>query len=191
MSDDLRGEVTRILHEVDKRPAAIEELLPLVYEQLKAIARNRMAAERGSHTLQPTALVHEAYVRLLGDGEQRWQGRRQFYAASAEAMRRILIDHARRKRSVKRGGGKMPIQLDRIDLVADEQPEQFLALDEALTRLEDEDSRAASVVRLRFYAGLGVDAIAEQLEISRRTVMREWSFAKTRLLELFRTVQDE
>jgi RNA polymerase sigma factor (TIGR02999 family) len=181
MAND-REHITRILQQGDLEARA--ELLPLVYGQLREIARQRMANERGSHTLQATALVHEAYLRLVGDRALPGPDRAGFYAAASEAMRRILIDHARRKKSVKRGGGATPLPLDVLDLAVHDDPIQILAFDEALGRLAAEDARAAEVVRLRFFAGLGVDETAEVLATSRRTVLREWAFARARLFEL-------
>ncbi len=182
MSDDPRHDVTRILQKRDGDPA--EELLPLVYAQLRAIAQQRMSSERAGHTLQATALVHEVYVRLLGDSEQNFENRRHFFAAAAEAMRRILIDHARRKGSKKRGGDRHALPISVVDLAEDHDPERILALDEALETLRSEDPRAAQVIELRFYAGLGIDETAEIMGISRRTVIREWTFARTRIFQM-------
>jgi len=184
MSDDASTKVTRLLQEFDQREHAADDLLPLVYDQLRAIAQRRMAGERGAHTLQATALVHEAYVKLIGDQRMSWQNRAHFFAAAAEAMRRILIDHARKRASQKRGGGRKALPISVVDLAEDADPSRVLALDEALTRLEEEDGRAARVVQLRFFAGLGVDEVAEILGVSERTVMREWAFARARLFEL-------
>jgi RNA polymerase sigma factor (TIGR02999 family) len=184
VSDDLQGRVTRILQSFNDREGAAEELLPLIYEQLRAIAQRRMAGERSDHTLQATALVHEAFVRLIGDREISWESRGQFFGAAAEAMRRILIDHARRRGSAKRGGGQAPRPLSVVDLATEYDPAEILAVDEALTRLEKEDERAADVVRLRFFAGLDVDETAAALGVSQRTVMREWAFARARLFEM-------
>lgn len=178
------SEITRILQECRGRSGAAEELAPLVYEQLRAIAQQRIREERVGHTLQATALVHEAYLRLVGSWEAPWQARGQFYAAAAAAMRRILIDHARRRGSRKRGGGKSAVPLNVVDLAREHDPDQIAALDEAVTRLEQEDPRAAEVVKLRFFAGLSVDETAEVLGLSERTVMREWSFARARLFDI-------
>ena len=182
---DPRDEVTRILRQIDRRSDAAEELLPLVYEQLRAIAQRRMREERASHTLQATALVHEAFVKLVGSAEQPgWESRAHFFSVAAEAMRRILIDHARKRKSVKRGGGAKPIPLSVVDLATEHDPAQILALNEALETLEAEDARAAEVVKLRFFAGLSVEETAETMGISERTAMREWAFARARLYEL-------
>lgn len=181
---DYSIQVTRLLAEIPDRGEAASELMPLVYEQLHAIARQRMREERAAHTLQATALVHEAYMRLVGDAEISWQSRGHFFRMAAEAMRRILIDHARKRKAQKRGGGKSGLPISVVDLASVDDPDRVLALDEALTTLEEEDPRAAQIVQLRFFAGLSVDDTAESMGISRRTVMREWAFARARLFEL-------
>lgn len=153
------------------------ELLDEVYDQLRLIAKQRMASERRGHTLQATALVHEAYLRLVRNEELDWNSPGHFYVAASEAMRRILIDHARKKNRKKRGGGKTVIR-SVVDLAQPEASEDVLALDEALERLEHERPRRALVVRLRFYAGVGVEETAEVLGMSVRTVEREWTAAR-------------
>ncbi|MCC6678598.1 MAG: RNA polymerase subunit sigma-70 [Phycisphaerales bacterium] len=158
------------------------ELLPLIYAQLHEAARRLMAGERVSHTLQPTALVNEAYARLSKDLAAQWPGPREFYAAAAQAMRRILIEHARKRGAVKRGGDWSRAALDVIDLASDEDCGRLMALDDAILRLEEADARAASVVRMRFYAGLSVDSTAAVLGLSRRTVLRDWDYARAWLL---------
>jgi RNA polymerase sigma factor (TIGR02999 family) len=182
--DEPQQDVTRILGQMPRRPEAAEELLALVYEQLRAIARARMRGERADHTLDATALVHEVYMKLLGGEEIAWEDRGHFFRAAAEAMRRILIDHARKRDSKKRGGGKRMLPLSVVDLAEHHEPEDILAFDEAIQTLEKEDPRAAEVVRLRFLAGLSVEETAAVLDVSERTVMREWAFAKARLYEL-------
>jgi RNA polymerase sigma factor (TIGR02999 family) len=177
-------EVTRILGEIAHRPSAANELLPLVYDQLRLIADQRMRQERAGHTLQATALVHEVFVRLVGGNEPEWQSRAHFFRVAAEAMRRVLIDHARRRLADKRGGGVRPQPLSVVDLAQDHSPEQVLAMEEAVQTLEREDPRAAEVVQMRFYAGLSVEETAELLGVSERTVMREWAFARARLFQL-------
>jgi RNA polymerase sigma factor (TIGR02999 family) len=158
--------------------------LTLVYGQLRAIAQQRMAGERRSHTLQATALVHEAYVRLLGREDIQWADRGHFFRAAAEAMRKILIDHARAKNADKRGGGKAALAIANVaDLAADGDSAGILALDDAMVRLEQVDAQAAAVVRLRFYAGLSEEAAAQALDISERTVRRDWAFARGWLRE--------
>ncbi len=175
---DPRAQVTRLLGEVGDRPEAAEALVPLVYDELRAIASQRMREERAGHTLQATALVNEACARLLGPGRMDYQSRAHFFRVAAESMRRILIDHARRRNADKRGGGRGRLPLDVVDLAQESDPGMVLALDEALTRLESEDPRAFEVVQLRFFAGLSVEQAAEALGVSERTVQREWSFAR-------------
>jgi RNA polymerase sigma factor (TIGR02999 family) len=180
-------EVTRILRDAgDGNRQASEALLPLVYEELRKLAAVRMNAEREDHTLQATALVHEAYLRLVGGADLQWANRAHFFAAAAEAMRRILIEHARAKLGPKRGGGLGKLPIDVIDLAAMDDPEQILALDEAISRLEKEDAEAARVVRLRFYAGLSIEETAKALGTSASTVKREWSFARAFLFRVLK-----
>ena len=144
-------DVTRILTAIERGEAnATDDLLPLVYEELRLLAAQKLSRESPGQTLQATALVHEAYLRLLGGDGQNWQGRRHFFAAAAEAMRRILVENARRKKSLKRGGGHIRISLEGIDAAPDARPEELLALDEALTQLAAEDSVKAELVTLRF-----------------------------------------
>jgi len=179
-SDDLlANEITGLLGTAG--PVS-ERLLPLVYAELRKLATCRMQAERADHTLQATALVHEAYLRLVGNRQQPWANRAHFFAAAAEAMRRILIEHARAKQGPRRGGGMKKLPMDVVDLATADDPDEILALDEAISRLEQADPDAAKVVRLRFYAGLSVEETAESLDISPRSVKREWAFAKAFLL---------
>lgn len=175
--------ISRLIAELPDRPAAASELLPLVYEQLRAIAAQRMRQERAGHTLQATALVHEAYVRLAGGGSS-FENQGHFFRVAAEAMRKILIDHARRRLAEKRGSGKRPANLESIDIAMDADPESAVALDEALTALATEEARAAEVVQLRFFAGLGFAEIAKLMNVSERTILREWAFARARLVQL-------
>lgn len=187
------NDVTRLLR-AGADGEADGELLPLVYDHLKQIARARMKSERAGHTLQATALVHEAWVRVAGGAEVAWTDRAHFYGAAAEAMRRILIEHARARGRVKRGGGLRRQPLDVVDLAIEADSTEILALDEAIERLEEQDARAAKIVRLRFYAGLSVDETAQALDLSRRTVLREWAFARAwlfRSLGLSETGDDE
>jgi RNA polymerase sigma-70 factor (ECF subfamily) len=153
-------------------------LVATVYGELHRIAKQRMRGERSDHTLQATALVHEVFVRLTENRGAPWKGKAQFFVAAAEAMRRVLIDHARRRGADKRGGARQRVPLNVADLAHVEDPAQVLALDEAILRLEQEEPRAAAVVRMRFYAGLGVDETAEVLGQSRRTVLRDWEYAR-------------
>lgn len=178
------GDVTRLLQNLDDHADGASALLPLVYDELRIIARSRMRQERAGHTLQATALVHEVYVKLLAGTEPSWASRGHFFRVAAEAMRRILIDHARRRGSVKRGGDRRSIPLGVLDLADDADPSDVIALDDAIGRLEAEDPRAAEVVKLRFFAGLEVSETAAMLDVSERTVMREWAFARARLAQL-------
>ena len=160
---------------------ATSKLLPLVYDELKQLARQKMASERRDHTLQPTALVHEAYLRLTGNANIACVGRKQFFFAAAEAMRRILIDHARARGQIKRGGRRKRIPMNVLELTSDEQLPEIVALEEALSRLEKVSPDVAIVVRLRFFGGLTIDETAEALGISPRTVQRDWTYARARL----------
>lgn len=193
------GPVTRILERIAEgdREAA-EELYPVVYTELKRLAGARMARERPSHTLTPTALVHETYLRLVGDREREggggadgapgWENRRHFFGAAAQAMRRILVEHARSRARRKRGGERRRTTLDEQAAISDPPSEEVLALDEALSRLEERDETMASVVKLRYFAGLTVPETARALELAPRTVDRQWRAAKAWLYrELSRT----
>ncbi|MBL8898131.1 MAG: sigma-70 family RNA polymerase sigma factor [Planctomycetes bacterium] len=153
-------------------------LVELVYEQLRKVAQLRMQGERQGHTLQATALVHEVYLKLAEGRAVPWSARKEFYAAAAEAMRRVLIDHARMRGTAKRGGARRREVLNVADLAQHDDPSFALALDDAIGRLEREEPRAAAVVRLRFYAGLSVEETAETLGQSRRTTLRDWEFAR-------------
>jgi RNA polymerase sigma factor (TIGR02999 family) len=178
------NEVTRILSAIEHGdPHASEELLPLVYRELRQLAKQRLAREKPGQTLQATALVHEAYLRLVGGPDaQRWDNRSHFLAAAAEAMRRILIDNARRKQSEKHGGRLERQDFDDIDIEAPAPSENLLALDEALTKLEAEDPVKAQLVKLRFYAGLTEEDAASVLGLSRTSAQRYWRYAKAWLL---------
>lgn len=166
-------------------PREVGPPLEEVYAQLRALARERMAAERDGHTLQATALVHEAYLRLSSGRTQPWHGAAHFYAAAAEAMRRILIEHARARGRDKRGGGLQRQPLGVADLAADASLEEILSLDDAVRRLEEQDAEMGRVVRLRFYAGLEIEETAAALGVSPATVKRRWEFARAWLfLEL-------
>jgi RNA polymerase sigma factor (TIGR02999 family) len=174
------SEVTRILSAIERGdPQAAEQLLPLVYEELRKLAAQRLAQEAPGQTLQATALVHEAYLRLVEDGQDRqWDSRGHFFAAAAEAMRRILVDNARRKRSQKAGHGRQRRPLDDVEATVDASPDDQLALDEALTKLERENESAAGLAKLRLFTGLTVDEAADALRISRRTGFRLWTYAR-------------
>src|SRR6266513_823476 len=158
--------------------AAFAELTPLVYGELRRLAHREMGAERPDHTLQTTALVNEAYLRLAGQSNPRWQNRAHFFAVAARAMRRILVSYARSQRSQKRGGGAFKIELDEAAILSPEQSQEIVDLHEALERLETLDSRKAQVVELKFFGGLNYEEIAEVLKIARMTVRRDWEFAK-------------
>ncbi|MBK8975698.1 MAG: sigma-70 family RNA polymerase sigma factor [Planctomycetes bacterium] len=184
MAAELPGDVTRLLQQAgagDRR--ALTALMDRVYAELHRIAERSMRGERGDHTLQPTALVNEAWLRLVGRDVD-WESRRHFFATAATAMRRILVDHARRHRAHRRGRGARPVPLDAAGTVADVEqlaevrPDQLLAIDEALARLAEHDARKARVVELRFFAGLNHDEIAATLGVSRATVERDWAFAR-------------
>jgi RNA polymerase sigma factor (TIGR02999 family) len=190
------NQVTRILSAIgrgDQHAAA--QLLPLVYDELRKLASQRMAGERPAQTLQATALVHEAYLRLVdGDGEQDWNGRGHFFAAAAEAMRRILVEKARRRQRLRHGGGRQHLDLNRLDsaqLAADDANreadgaavDELVALDQALARLADEDPATAQIVKLRYFAGLTIERAAEAAGVSVRTANRHWAYAKAWLYQ--------
>jgi RNA polymerase sigma factor (TIGR02999 family) len=185
-----RSEVAAILDALgtgEERSA--RDLLPLVYEELRRLAAARLAHEAPGQTLTPTALVHEAYLRLVGgDPHKDWDGRRHFFAAAAEAMRRILIAAARRKRAVRRGGGRRrrPLDEDWAGLEVGEPDDRLLALDEALTRFAEVDPAKAELVRLRLYAGLNLDEAAAALGLSRATTGRHWAYARAWLFDAIR-----
>lgn len=175
----------------DGRPRASEELLPLVYEHLRRLARARMAKVPPGNTLQPTALVHEAYLRLSSSKDPAWDGRGHFFAAAAEAMRQILVDQARRKASLKRGGDRERIELDDVDLRIQPPSDDILDLDTALDALADEDRLKADVVLLRHFAGLDREETARTLGLSPRTVDRHWTYARTWLARAMRDAPNE
>ncbi|MCP5528069.1 MAG: sigma-70 family RNA polymerase sigma factor [Verrucomicrobiales bacterium] len=183
------SEVTRLLDAVERGESqAAEELLPLVYEELRQLAAARMANEKPGQTLQPTALVHEAWLRLLGPDHapQSWEGRGHFFGAAAEAMRRILVDSARRKQRLKRGEGQHRIDLDSVPELAiqgEDDDAALLLVDEALERLAARDPQKAEVVKLRYFAGLNHSEVARALNLSEKTVQRYWQFAKAWLCE--------
>jgi RNA polymerase sigma factor (TIGR02999 family) len=184
-----RVDATQLMRDAaEGNPQAHQELLPLVYNQLRAIAAQRMKRERPDHTLQPTALVHEAFLKLVGPRSTPWAGEAHFFAAAAEAMRQILLDHAKSKGRQKRGGTRAREALNLSDVAALENPGEILALDEALCRLDQQEPEIGRIVRLRFFAGLSIDQIAELLEIAPRTVDRRWQFARA---WLFRELADD
>ena len=173
------SDVTRILNAIGGgNPQAADELLPLVYDELRKLAAHRMAQEQPGQTLQPTALVHEAWLRLVGDANPRFEGRGHFFAAAAEAMRRILIDRAREKMSLKRGARAERVSLEELEVAIAADSETLLSLDEALAKLSKEDPDSAEFIKLRFFAGLTNEEAARALNIPERTARRHWSFAR-------------
>jgi RNA polymerase sigma factor (TIGR02999 family) len=173
-------DVTQILSAIEQGdPSAAEHLLPLVYDELRKLAAQRLAHEKPGQTLQATALVHEAYLRMVGPSAgQHWDSRGHFFAAAAAAMRRILIDRARAKRAEKRGGGRKRLNVDAIDLVTTATPDQLLALDETLAKLARADAAVARLVELRYFAGLTVEEAGKALGISTATAYRNWTYAR-------------
>jgi RNA polymerase sigma-70 factor, ECF subfamily len=181
--DSASKDITLLLNKLSAGDQhAAEELAPLIYEQLRLIAARRLRNERPDHTLQATALVHEAYVKLAGQRGARWQNRAQFFAVASQAMRRILVDYARTRRRTKRGGNQVRVTFDDVSIASPQISEEILAVDESLTRLENFDSRLARIVELRYFAGLTTEQAAEALGISAKTVTREWKVAKAWLL---------
>jgi RNA polymerase sigma factor (TIGR02999 family) len=177
--DTASRKVSRILKAASEgKPVDVGALMTLVYDNLRAIAMKRMAEERPGHTLQATALVHEAYMKLLGREDLAWRNKANFYSAAGEAMRRILIDHARKKKRKKRGERPRRIPLDVVDLATHDNFEEILSLDDAFRRLEEQDPRLAEVVRLRFYAGLSEKETAKAFDVTVRTVRRDWVMAR-------------
>jgi|SRR5579872_1636131 len=182
-------DVTTILNKIESGdPSAAAELLPLVYDELRKLAAARLAHEKPGQTLQPTALVHEAYLRLGGGSQgstgnaqvpDPWRSRGHFFAAAAEAMRRILVENARRKGRIRHGGGRQRVPLDAVAIASGPDPDVILAVDESLNRLAAEDPAAAEVVKLHFFAGLTLDEVAEAMNISRATVYRQWAYARS------------
>ena len=178
------SDVTRILdrvHEGDSKAA--EELLQLVYEELRKLAAQKMANEAAGHTLLPTALVHEAWLRLAGAEPQAWQNRAHFFGAAAEAMRRILIEHARRKRSQRHGGGHERVDVQEVEIAASTDEDQLLAVHEALDQLAAQDRAKAELVKLRYFVGLSFEEAAQVLGVSEPTAKRWWAYAKAWLYE--------
>lgn len=167
---------------------AVEQLLPAVYDELRRMAAAQMAGEKPGQTLDATALVHEAYLRLVGD--RQFENRRHFFAAAAEAMRRILIDNARRKRGLKHGGDLRRVDLELVEAAANERPEALLALDEALERYQQRDPQKAQLVKLRYFVGMNIEEAAETLAISVTTANRWWAFARAWLHEEVRRTSD-
>jgi RNA polymerase sigma factor (TIGR02999 family) len=183
------SDVTQVLQAMSQGDAqASEQLLPLVYEELRRVAVARMAQEAAGQTLQPTALVHEAWLRLVGDGDRTWQNRAHFFGAAAEAMRRILIENARRRSRLKRGGDLARVDIADVDVAAATPDDKVLLINEALQAMEQDDPEKARVVVMKFFGGLTNQEVAESLGVTERTVERHWAFAKA---WLFRTIRGE
>lgn len=179
VSDSTTTDVSRILRAAESGSAVSDELLPLVYEELRRLAAAHMAREKPGQTLQPTALVHEAYMRLIGNADMRWDSRGHFFAAAARSMRQILINRANRKKTEKHGGKLARRDLDDAFFVDEPPPERLIALDAALARLEDIDPRKGQIVMLRYFAGLSIEETAKSLDLSPASVKRDWQFART------------
>jgi RNA polymerase sigma factor (TIGR02999 family) len=183
------NDITRVLQKMGKgASAASEELLPLVYDELRRLAAIRMARESSGQTLQPTALVHEAWLQLAGSGERNWQNRAHFFGAAADAMRRILIDKARRKSRLKHGGGQSRLDIDAVELAQTTPDDNLLLIDEAVEALGKQDPEQARVVVLKFFAGLTNEEAAESLGVSERTARRQWECAKA---WIFQWIKDQ
>ena len=182
------SDITLILEAISRGESqAAEKLLPLVYHELRNLATARMLQESAGHTLQPTALVHEAWLRLVGDGNQNWKGRAYFFAAAAEAMRRILVEHARRKARLKHGGGQERLNIEDLELADSAPDEKILLVDEALEQLERSNPERARVVGMKFFGGMTNKEVADTLGIGERSVDRHWVCAKA---WLFQQLQD-
>ena len=183
------SDVTVVLESISRGESrATEELFPLVYEELRRLAAARMAKEAAGHTLQPTALVHEAWLQLVGAGDRTWKNRAHFFGAAADAMRRILIDNARSKSALKRGGGQNRVPLEGLEITSATPDEHILLVDEALEWLEQDDPEKARIVCLKFFGGLTNEEVAEHLNTSLRTVNRQWVCAK---IKLFRWLREQ
>lgn len=176
--DELKSQITQLLSEIRDDRSKAKDLLPLVYEQFRSLAANYFRRENKGHTLQPTELVHEAYMKLVDQSRVDWKGKTHFFAVGAQAMRRILVDHARAKHRVKRGSGAPKLSLDEELTLSPDREEDLVLLDEALTDLEKINPRQAQIVELRFFGGLTVAETAEMLGVSKRTVEGEWTMIK-------------
>lgn len=183
MVDPQKKEVTKLLEAWSEgKSEAIDELMPLVYQELRRMAKLYMNSQPSGHTLQTTALIHEAYLKLADQKDKRWQNRVHFFAVAAQAMRHILVDHARSHQTQKRGGETQLISLEDAAIISNSRANELVALDEALQNLSVLDERKGRVVELRYFGGLSVEETAEVLKVSPQTVMRDWRFAKTWLL---------
>lgn len=172
------NDVTRMLDTIEKGEAKPEDLLPLVYQELRRLASRRMAGESPGHTLQPTALVHEAWLRLSSGQQTNWENKAHFFGAAAEAMRRILVEHARRKHAQKRGGGAEKVSLDEVDAMLAAPADELLAVHECLDKLAAEDPEAAELVKLRYFVGLTMEEVAEAMAIKKRKAEGVWTYAR-------------
>jgi RNA polymerase sigma factor (TIGR02999 family) len=185
--DESMSEITQVLQSVGRDTGAVsEKLLPLVYDELRHLAASRMALESAGQTLQPTALVHEAWLRLVSDGDRTWQNRAHFFRAAAQAMRHILVDRARHKSSLKCGGRQERLDVADLELAATTPDDRILLIDESLERLETEDPESARVIALKFFGGLTNKDVASALGVTERTVERQWAYAKARLFQMLR-----
>jgi RNA polymerase sigma factor (TIGR02999 family) len=182
------SDITLLLDAISRGESrASEDLLPLIYEELRRLATARMAGEAAGQTLQPTALVHEAWLRLVNEGGRTWKNRAHFFRAAAQAMRRILVDRARQKLSIKRGSGGEKIAIDEIDLPAATVDDRVLLVDQNLERLEADDPESARIVSLKFFGGLTNKEVAKILGVTERSVERQWAYAKASLLAMIQT----
>lgn len=184
------SDVTHILRAIQSgEPKAAEELLPLVYDELRKLAAHRMSHEPPGNTLQPTALVHEAWLRLVASDQQTWQNRAHFFGAAAEAMRRILIESARRKRALRHGGNQQRLDIDKLEIAAPTPDEELLAISDALEKFSTLDEAKAKLVKLRYFAGLTIEEAASILGISRATAKRWWTYARAWLYQQVHATQ--
>jgi len=187
MPESIPVNITLLLNNISKgNKIAIEQLLPIVYDELRKISSKYLQDEYRKHTFQTTELVHEAYLKLVGNQEISWESRAHFFGIAAQSMRQILVDYARRRKAQKRGRGETKLSLDDAPIVSKESDEQIIALDEALTRLESVEERSSKIVELRYFSGLTIKETAEVLNISAATVKRDWTFAKA---WLYREIQ--
>jgi RNA polymerase sigma factor (TIGR02999 family) len=184
------SDVTHILRAIESgEPKAADELLPLVYDELRKLAAHRMSHEPPGNTLQPTALVHEAWLRLVASDQQTWQNRGHFFGAAAEAMRRILIESARRKRALRHGGNQQRLDIDKLEIAAPTPDEELLAISDALEKFSTLDEDKAKLVKLRYFAGLTIEEAASILGISRATAKRWWTYARAWLYQQVHATQ--
>jgi len=183
-------ELTRLLNQTDSRDGGASKLLPLIYDELRRLAKARMARVPPGQTLQATALVHEAWLRVQQSGAPQWNSRGHFCAAAAEAMRRILVDQARRKSRIRHGGDRQRLDVDEVDIMSETPEDKVLLIHEALDQLAAEDPLKSEIVKLRFFAGLNNDEIAAALDIAEKTVRRHWNTAKVRLFQLIESARE-